>query len=302
MSAIILAMANRLLIVDATGLLFRAYYSISPLTAPDGTPVNAVYGLLRMMLKLFRELQPHASAFVFDAGKSTFRNELFVDYKAQRAEPPDDLKPQFALAIETTQCAKVPVFVQPGYEADDIIATITSQAHDHEVAVSIFTSDKDILQLLDSSVEVVMPLRQGKLAHHTAESLEAELGFPVARYIDYKALRGDPSDNIPGVKGIGEKTAARLVRDYGKLEQLYANLDLVKPDRVRRQLQESQQEVFLYRELVALRHDVPISYDFAERTLPDFSSQAFQKRITELGFKRIGEDAAEMGDLEANRL
>lgn len=290
-------MEPRLLLIDATGLIFRAYYSIQLLTAPDGSPVNAVFGLVRMLLKIFRDVPASASAITFDAGRKTFRNELYSAYKANRTEPPDQLREQFAKAIAAAKATHAPVLVEPGLEADDLIAALCTRAVERGMSVSILTADNDLLQLLGPGVEIVMPQRAGEMKTYTAESFEAQYGFPVARFVDYKALRGDSSDNIPGVPGIGEKGAAKLVAAYGKLEQLYANLELVKPDSARAKLKAAKNDVFLYRDLVTLRHDCEVHYDFAGRTLPNFADPQFLELLAGMGFGRVRDDAAKLGDL-----
>jgi len=290
-----------MLLIDATGLIFRAYYSIrSEMTTPDGTPVNAVYGLTRMMMKVFRDIPATACGIVFDAGRKTFRTEIMPEYKAQRPEPPDDLRPQFGLSIDTARATQAPVFIVEGFEADDIIATLAVQAQQHNYSVSILTGDRDILQLLGPQCEVIMPAKRGELTVHTVETFTTKYQFPIERFVDFKALMGDPSDNIPGVRGIGEKGAAKLVGTYGKLEQIYGNLDLVKPPSTQAKLRQAKEAAFLYRDLVTLRKDVPVDYDFSKRTLPDFGSAELIQLLTDLGFNRIRQDAKDMGDLMAD--
>jgi DNA polymerase I len=293
----------RLLLIDATGLIFRAYYSIQMMSAPDGTPVNAVFGLVRMLLKVFRDVPATSCALAFDAGRTTFRTELYAEYKANRAAPPDELRPQFRLAIETAQASHAPVFCEAGFEADDIIATLCAQAAQSGMCVSVLTADHDLLQLLGPGIEIIMPQKFGELKSYTPEVFEAEYGFPVARFVDYKALRGDPSDNIPGVAGIGEKTAAKLVTAYGKLEQLYANIDLVKPDTVKTKLREAKDKVFLYRDLVTVHREMPISVDFSAYTLPDFADPEFQDKLAGFGFgSRVRDDAAKLAEVLRGRM
>lgn len=296
-------MQRRLLLIDATGLIFRAYYSIKGgMTTPDGTPVNAVFGLTRMMLKVFRDVPATASAIIFDAGRRTFRNEMFPEYKAQRPEPPDELRPQFDMAIETAKATQAPVYIQAGFEADDIIATLAAQAQQAGHAVTILSSDRDILQLLSPTCELLIPAKGGDFTLHTVATFERDYGFPIERFVDFKALMGDPSDNIPGVRGIGQKGAARLVGTYGKLEQIFANLDLVKPTSLQSKLRGAKDEAFLYRELVTLKVDVPLKYDFAERTMPDFGSEELQQRLADMGFNRVRDDARAAGDLMVDSL
>jgi DNA polymerase I len=291
-------MEKRFLLIDATGLIFRAYYSVTPLTSPAGEPVNAVFGLMRMLLKLYRELPASASAIVFDAGAKTFRNELYSAYKANRSAPPDDLRSQFSLAIDTARDTLAPVLVEPGFEADDIIATLAERSlhSGHEVAV--LSSDRDLLQLLRPGLTVLTPQRDGGFKVNSEQSFLDDYGFTIDRFLDYKALMGDPSDNIPGVPGIGEKTAAKLVTTHGKLEQLYANIDYVKPPSVQLKLKAARKDVFMYRELVTLRTDTASSYDHSARTMPDFSNPALQARLAGFGFSRLTADANTLGDLQ----
>ncbi len=291
-------MTKRLLLIDATGLIFRAFYTIKGLSAPDGTPVNAIYGLVRLLLKVYRDTPACGSAIVFDAGTDTFRKEQFADYKANRSAPPDDLRPQFDLACEVARASGAPVYTVRGFEADDVIATIADKACGHNLRVAVLTGDRDMLQLLDENVDVLMMKGAGEYRPYDPGSFEAEFGLPVTRYVDYKALMGDTSDNIPGVPGIGPKTAAQLVATHGKLETLYANIDMVKPDRVRMLLKEHRENVFRWRDLVTLRSDVEIDYDFHGRVMPDFGSAEFRAVLERLGFNRICDDAAKLGDLQ----
>jgi DNA polymerase-1 len=289
-----------MLLIDATGLIFRAYFSIKgDLTAPDGTKINAVFGLVRFMLKLFKDFPAAASALVFDAGSKTFRNELFDQYKAHRPPPPPDMAPQFALSIDCAHATEAPTYSLKGFEADDIICTLTHKAVERGMDVTILTGDKDILQMLAPQVEVLLPGKAGEFERYNVERFVRDFEFPVDRFVDYKALRGDPSDNIPGITGIGDKTAAKLVGTYGKLEQIYENLDMIKPEGLRLKLRPEREKVMLYRQLCTLRCDTPVEYDFTGRTLPNFGGEVFQAKCAEFGFGRVREDAAKLGDLQA---
>lgn len=292
-------MAERILLVDSTGLIFRAYWTIKPLSAPDGTPVHAVFGMLRIMMKVFKDRPATASAMIFDAGMDTFRREMYKEYKANRPPPPEDLRPQFGLSIEACRCTGAPVYAEKGFEADDIIATLRDRAVERGMAVTIITGDRDILQLLAPNVEVLIMKGAGEFDPYTPERFVEEYGFPVDRFVDYKALMGDTSDNIPGLPGVGPKTAQKLIQTYGKLEHIYANLEFVKPDKLRGLLKDNREQVFMYRELCTLHHSVPVDYDFSARVMPDFGSDALAEKLTGMGFTRIGEDAKKLGDLQA---
>lgn len=291
--------ANRMLLIDATGLIFRAYFSIKgDLTAPDGTKINAVFGLVRFMLKLYKDFPAKASALIFDAGSKTFRNELFADYKAHRPPPPPDMAPQFGLAIDCAKATEAPTFLLKGFEADDIICTFTHKAVERGMNVTILTGDRDILQMVAPNVEVLLPGKAGDFERYNVERFELDYGFPIDRFVDYKALRGDTSDNIPGIAGIGDKTAAKLVKTFGKLEQIYANLDMIKPDSLRLKLKPEYDNVMLYRHLCTLRCDTPVEYDFDARTMPNFAGESFQSKCTEFGFGRVKDDAFNLGDFQ----
>jgi len=295
--------ANRMLLIDATGLIFRAYFSIKgdlSYTNAEGNRVviNAVFGLVRFMLKLYKEFPAAASALIFDAGSKTFRNELFAQYKAHRPPPPPDMAPQFDLAIATARATEAPTYLLKGFEADDIICTFTHKAVERGMNVTILTGDKDILQMVAPNVEVLLPGKAGDFERYNVERFERDFGFPVDRFVDYKALRGDPSDNIPGIAGIGDVTAAKLVKTYGKLEQLYDNIDMIKPDGVRAKLKPERENVLLYRTLCTLRCDTPVEYDFEARTMPHFGGEVFQAKCAEFGFGRIKDDALALGDMQ----
>ena len=281
------------MLVDATGLIFRAYYSIpNTLSAPDGTVTNAVHGVLGSVIKLEEEVSPTASAMIFDAGRRTFRTDIFPDYKAQRPEPPDDLRPQFSLTIELARALGVPTLVEDGIEADDLIASCAMAAARRGHPVTVLTSDRDLLQLLDTDgVRVWFPVRGGKNREFDkwdGKRFAEEYGFPPEKFTDYKALRGDPSDNIPGVAGVGEKTAMGLMHEFGGLEGIYERITAVKPPRIKEKLESERDNVFLYRRLVTLKRDVECAetIDWDGLHPLNRSSAEFREFAERLGLKR----------------
>lgn len=281
------------MLVDATGLIFRAYFSIPPtLSAPDGTVTNAVHGVLGSIIKLEEEVSPTASAMIFDAGRRTFRTEIFPAYKAQRPEPPDDLRPQFALTIEMARALGVPTLVEEGVEADDLIASCAMAAARRGHPVTVLTSDRDLLQILDTDgISVWFPVKGGKnreFEKWDRHRFLAEYGFPPERLTDYKALRGDPSDNIPGVAGIGEKTGMGLMHEFGSLEGIYESLGEIKQPKIRDKLTAERDNVFLYRRLVTLRRDVECAeeIDWDGFHPLNRSSAEFRAFAERLGLKR----------------
>jgi DNA polymerase I len=281
------------LLFDATGLIFRAYYSIpTTLTAPDGTVTNAVHGVLGSIIKIEQEVDPTASAMIFDAGRRSFRTDMYENYKAQRPEPPDDLRPQFQLTIEMARILGVPTLVERGVEADDLIASCAMEAARMGHTVTILTSDRDLLQLLDTAgIQIWFPMRGAKNREFdkwTPERFVHEYGFKPILFTDYKALRGDPSDNIPGVQGIGEKTALKLVADFGGIEGIYDNIDSVKPERVRESLIREKDNVNMFRKLVTLKRDCEVAktIDWNGDHHIKLDSDDFRSFADRLGLKR----------------
>jgi len=282
------------LLFDATGLIFRAYYSIpTTLKASDGTVTNAVHGVLGSIIRIEKEVDPTASAMIFDAGRRSFRTDLYENYKAQRPEPPDDLRPQFQLTIEMARILGVPTLVERGVEADDLIASCAMEASHMGHTVTVLTSDRDLLQLLDTDgVQVWFPIRGGKNCEFdkwTSQRFFKEYGFEPNLFTDYKALRGDPSDNIPGVQGVGEKTALKLIIEFGGIEQIFDNINSVKPDRVRQSLLNAKDNVFLFRTLVTLKRDCDIAkqIDWNGDHHIKLDSDEFRSFADKLGLKRF---------------
>ena len=274
------------LLIDASGLIFRAFFSIRELTSPSGIPINAVYGYLAMFLKVVQDVQPKGCAAFFDTARPTFRSEGFAQYKANRTPPPDDLIHQFPVTIEGMEACACPVLLEPGYEADDLIASYAVQ-HPDEFQL-ILTGDRDMLQLLDENTFVVMQAKGvTEVKVWTPELFHDEYGFAPGLFVDYKALRGDPSDNIPGVKGVGEKTAQKLVAEFGGLEDIYARLDEVQPERIREELRAAKGEVFQFRELVSLHNNLTIPPEHEGIRAPDFTRAEFLSFLDKYGLKHF---------------
>ena len=223
------APAGSLYLVDGSGFIFRAFHALPLMTRPDGTPVNAVLGFTNMLMKLLAEMRAEALAVVFDAKRETFRNQIYPAYKATRPEPPEELKPQFALIREATAAFNVPALELEGFEADDLIATYARLARAEGRAVTIVSSDKDLMQLVRPGVSLYDPLKYRPIG--PAEVIE-KFGVPPERIVDYLALVGDAVDNVPGVDKVGPKTAAKLIQQYGSLDEVMAHADDF--DRLRR--------------------------------------------------------------------
>lgn len=248
-------------LIDATAYVFRSYYSMRPIEAPDGTPINAVFGLGMTLQRLLREQAPHRVACCFDMGPVTFRNEIFPDYKANRGEPPEDLVPQFDLCRELTRRMGLATFGELGFEADDLLATLTARVRDAGGDVVVVTGDKDLAQLLEPGVRL-LDLAKGEEWGH--EDTEHRLGVRAEQIPDLLALAGDSIDNIPGVRGVGKVAACALLQHFADLDAIYADLDAVEtlPVRgaksLRRKLEQQRESAELSRELATVRRDVPL--------------------------------------------
>ncbi len=244
-----------LVLIDGSGFIFRAFHALPPMTRPDGVPVNAVFGFTNMLAKLLREHVGTHIAVIFDAGRTTFRNRLYGDYKAHRPPPPDELIPQFALVREATDAFCVPAIELADFEADDLIASYAREAEQAGGQVTIVSSDKDLMQLIRPGIEMLDPIKQKPIG--PAEVME-KFGVVPEKMIDVQALIGDSTDNVPGIPGIGPKRAAELINEYGDVEGVLAAVPAMKPGKRRDTLIENAASARLSRELVTLRADVPL--------------------------------------------
>jgi DNA polymerase-1 len=251
-------MRERLYLIDGTAYAYRAYYAIrSALTDSKGRPTNAVYGFARVLLKILREEQPSHVVVVFDAGRKTFRSDLYPEYKAQRAATPDDLRSQFPLMDKLVAALDMPLLRIPGVEADDVIGTLARRAEKSGMEAVIVSGDKDLLQLVTDRVSVYDPSKGDKGVRYTPAEVKERFGVGPGGVIDALALMGDASDNIPGVRGIGEKTAYKLLETYGSLEAVYKHVDELK-GKVRESLIADREMALLSRRLATIETDVPL--------------------------------------------
>ncbi len=218
--------APKLVLVDGSGFIFRAFHALPAMTRPDGTPVNAVFGFTNMLARLIRDHAGTHLAVIFDAGRHTFRNRLYPEYKAHRPEPPEELRPQFALVREATQAFGLPAIELPDWEADDLIASYAEAAVEAGGEALIISSDKDLMQLIRPGIAMQDPLKQKPIG--PADVVE-KFGVPPEKLIDAQALMGDSVDNVPGVRGIGPKGAAKLIAEYGGLDAILAAAPAMKP-------------------------------------------------------------------------
>lgn len=279
---------KHLYLIDGSGFIFRAFHALPPLTRPDGTPVGAVYGFVNMMLKLLQESEADHLAVLFDSARDTFRRELYQDYKANRPPPPPELIPQFDLIHQACHALKVPCLKQDGYEADDLIATYTDLALKKGADVTIVSSDKDLMQLVSDRVQMRDPMKNKIIG---PEGVQEKFGVGPDRVIDVQALAGDSSDNVPGVPGIGVKTAAELINEYGTLEALLARAAEIKQPKRRQTLLDNVESARISYQLVTLKRDVPVELELGEFTrqeldpnqlVPFLKAQSFSAIISRL--------------------
>lgn len=250
-----------MLILDGNSLINRAFYALPPLTSSDGRPTNGVHGFLTMLFRLQKEQKPDYWVVAFDKTKATIRIEQFEGYKAHRKETPETLKPQFGYLKEILQAMSVPILELEGYEADDIIATVNDLAIAHNIDVSIFTGDKDALQLINPRTNVLLTVKGiSEVESYNAERLYERYQLTPAQIIDLKGLMGDPSDNIPGIPGVGEKTALKLLHEYGTVENVLQNKDQISGKKLNELLYTYADQALLSKKLATMIHDVPVEH------------------------------------------
>ena len=296
---------ERLMLLDGYGLVYRGYFALPPLTTSKGELVNGVFGFASIMLRGIQDLQPDYLAVSFDLPGPTFRHEQYAEYKATRVRMPDDLRDQFPKVREVVKALRIPVYEQQGYEADDVIGTITKEldAND-DLETTIVTVDLDMLQLVTPRVRL-MTTRSGveNTVIYDVAKIDERFGLRPDQMIDYKALKGDPTDNIPGVPGVGEKTAAKLIREFGTLDELLARLDDVTPAKLGDKLREHHDQLLLGRDLSTIVRDLPIEFDLSAARLRDYDRDTVVRLFREYEFRTLIERLPAMeGETSEQRL
>ncbi len=279
---------THLVLIDGSGFIFRAFHALPPMTRQDGTPVNAVFGFTNILARFLREHVGTHLAVIFDAGRLTFRNELYAKYKAHRPDPPEELIPQFALVREATAAFGIPAIELPGFEADDLIATYACHVAAGGGRCTVVSSDKDLMQLIRPGIDMLDPIKQKPIG---ADAVRERFGVGPDKVIEVQALMGDSVDNVPGVPGIGPKIAGALVNEYGDLDGIYRALKAgeMKPSKRRDALEAHEEAARLSRRLVILRTDVPMPLP-VERlgfTTPD--SARLGAWLGTMGFRSIAQ-------------
>ena len=272
-------------LIDGSGFIFRAYYGIKAvMTRPDGVQVNAVYGFTRMLMKMLDDTDADHIAVIFDKARKTFRNDIYPDYKANRPAPPEDLIPQFDLVRDATRALNVASVDMDGFEADDLIATYTRQARELGAEVTIVSSDKDLMQLVGDGVVMFDAMKEKLIG--PGEVME-KFGVGPEKVIEVQALAGDASDNVPGVSGIGVKTAALLINEFGDLETLLARAEEIKQPKRRQSLIDEADVARLSKRLVTLRDDVPVETPLASFAVKPVDAETLLGFLVEQGFKSM---------------
>ena len=273
-----------LTLVDGSAFIFRAYYALPPLTRSDGMPINAVLGYCNMLWRLITDNKSDILLVIFDTARKTFRNNIYSEYKANRSEPPDDLKPQFSLVRDATEAFNIFYVEKSGYEADDIIATYATKANSENWNVQIISSDKDLMQLVHDNIYMYDPMKMSVIGE---EEVYKKFGVKPNRVRDVQALAGDSIDNIPGVPGIGIKTAAELINEYGDLENLLQNASQIKQPKRRESVIDYSDMARLSMKLVSLDTNIDEIRDFKEFMRKDIDLKKLEKFLSLQGFNSL---------------
>ncbi len=279
-------------LIDGSGYIFRAYYALPPLTRKsDGLPTGAVSGFCSMLFKLLEDSKSESNlqrpthfAVIFDSARKTFRNEIYSEYKANRSDPPEDLAPQFEYIRKSVIAFNLPSIDLANYEADDLIATYTKQILEKGAKVTIVSSDKDLMQLYKKDVRIFDPMKNKFIS---PEDITNKFGVDSKKVIDVQALAGDSSDNVPGVPGIGVKTAAELINKYGTLEKLLDKAHEIKQNKRRETLIENKDKAIISKKLVTLKKDAPIKKNIEEFKLQEIDKDKLYKFLREMEFNRL---------------
>lgn len=280
---------HHLHLIDGSGFIFRAYHALPPLTRKsDGLPVGAISGFCNMLFKMIEEQKgsnaPTHLAVIFDHKGKTFRSDIYPKYKANRPPAPEDLIPQFPLTRDATRAFNLACIELQGYEADDIIATLAAQARDAGARVTIVSSDKDLMQMVGDGVEMYDAMKNRRIS---SDQVQEKFGVMPNRVIDVQSLAGDSVDNIPGAPGIGIKTAALLINEYGDLDNLLARADEIKQPKRRQSLIDNTEQILMSRQLVTLKTDTPIEVDFADLIVVPPEPETLLNFLSEMEFRTM---------------
>lgn len=274
-----------LYLIDGHSYAFRAFHALSPLTTSSGQVVNAVYGFTRMLMRLLKERDPDYLAVTFDTPGPTFRHEAYEAYKAQREEAPETFREQLHLIKEVIDAFRIPTFEKEGYEADDILASLSKKAQSEGLEVFIISSDKDTFQLVSDDIKVIDPFKEFFI--YDREKVKERFGVYPEALIEVMALMGDPIDNVPGVPGVGPKTASQLIKQFGSMDALFKNLDRVERPKLKEALAAHKEQAFLSKDLVKLDANMPLKVDFEECRYTGYDEERLVKLFETLEFRSL---------------
>lgn len=286
---------NTVYLIDGSGYIFRAYFAIRSLHSKSGVPTNAVYGFTNMLLKLLKEHKPKYLAIAFDRKEPTFRHEIYPEYKGNRPAPPEDLVPQFDLIHQVVRAFNIKLLSMAGFEADDLIATMRRRALEEGRDVVIVTGDKDFMQLVDERTFLLDELRAARVGTEEfidIKHVKDEMGVLPQYVVDLLALAGDASDNVPGVAGIGKKTAAELINEFGPLERILEMAPLVKQKSRREKLIDGHNFALLSKKLVTIDDNAPIDYVISDLKYSGIDQEKAKSLFLQLDFNRLLQDSA----------
>ena len=283
-------MDGKIVLIDGHSILNRAFYGVPDLTNSEGLHTNAVYGFLNIMLKILDEEKPEYLTVAFDVKHPTFRHEMYADYKGTRKGMPEELKEQVPLIQEMLRAMGVRLVMKEGYEADDILGTIARQAEKEGLEVSLVSGDRDLLQLATDRIMIRIPkTKRGGTEienYHTQDVID-KYGITPPQIIDLKGLMGDASDNIPGVAGVGEKTAVKVLTAFPTVEEAYAHLDEVTPKRTHDLLEKGREQAILSKALATIKTDCELDYSLEEAHIPELFNEKSFAMVKRLEFKSL---------------
>lgn len=281
---------NIFLLVDGSAIVHRAYHAMPFFAKKDGASTGAIYGFFSMLLKVIQQLDPKYIVIAFDRPKPTFRQQMYVGYQAQRPKMESDLSDQFRKIIEILQRARISTYAVDGYEADDIIGTVSEDANRRGILTYIVTGDRDMLQLVDKDTKVLLPIKGiSEVSIMDAEKVREKYGIKPEQFVDLKALQGDASDNYPGVAGVGPKTAANLINEYGSVENIYKNIDGIaeKNKKLADKLVDGHEACMMAYKLATIIKDVPFAYDFDATKIESLELDEFRDALIKEEFKTL---------------
>jgi DNA polymerase I len=286
---------KKLILIDGNAILHRAYHSLPPFKTSKGEVTNAIYGFLRMLIDIYRKEKPEYLGIAWDRAAPTFRHEEFKEYKAQRPPPPDDLYPQLPRLKKVLETFNIPMMEMDGYEADDLLGTASHKAEqEKDIYTLIVTGDQDSFQLVDEVINVMSPQKGiSEVIIYDAKKVEEKFGVRPDQIIDYKALSGDSSDNIPGVPGIGPKQATELLKKYGALDNIYAHLEYLTEGQ-KKKLEEGKESAYLSQKIATIDLNAPIEFDLEKLRTHRINYDKAKQLFAELEFKSLGKKLDEL--------